>query len=108
MYPKDRYYKYNKEITEQIKKQKGIKESYNDGEDYSDYYITCIPWLSYLSMSHPIPDNNPSSSSVPRICWDKFIKEKGKYFLVLNITVSHALVDGKTLSDAFKDRKSVV
>ena len=97
----DKYYKYNKEITEKMKKQSEIKKSYNDGEDYSDYYITCIPWLSYLSMSHPIPDNDSSSSSVPRICWDKYIEEKGRYNLILNITVSHALVDGKSLSDAF-------
>ena len=96
-----KYYEYNKEVTEEIKQSKKIKEGYNDGEDYSDYYITCIPWLSFLSMSHPIPDNNIPSSSVPRICWDKYQEENNSYVLTLNINVSHALVDGKSLSDAF-------
>ena len=100
-----KYYEYNKEITENIKNSKKIKEGYNDGEDYSDYYITCIPWLSLESMTHPIPDNNLSSSSVPRICWDKYIVENNKYILTLNITVSHILVDGRNLSDAFNKIK---
>ena len=96
-----KYYEFNKDITENLKKNNTVKEGYNDGEDYSDYYITCIPWLSFLSMSHPIPNDDVSSYSVPRICWDKYECVDNKYYLTLNITVSHALVDGKSLSDAF-------
>lgn len=96
-----KYYDFNKKITEDIKNSSRIKDGYNDGDAFSDYYITCIPWLSFLSMSDPIPDNNIPSASVPRICWDKYQFSDGKYFLTLHISVSHALVDGKDLADAF-------
>ena len=48
------------------------------------------------------PSDNPSSSSVPRICWNKYhLHEGGKVTIKLNITVNHSLVDGYPLSKAF-------
>lgn len=58
--------------------------------------------MSYASMTHPLPSNNPESSSVPRVCWDKYRSENGGYVLNLNITVSHCFVDGRRLTDAFE------
>ena len=86
---------------QRVKSQNEIKESYNDSADYDDFYITCVPWISYEGMTHPLPDNNPESSSVPRVCWDKFRIEDGKTVFNLNLTVSHCFVDGKRLCDAF-------
>ena len=54
------------------------------------------------SMTHPLPDNNIESSSVPRICWDRFREENGKIVMLLNITVNHCFVDGYPLTQAFK------
>lgn len=94
---------YNKchEVIEEIKNHDFINDGYNDNNGYDDYYMTCTPWLNYVSMTHPLPDNNPSSSSVPRVCWGKFVSENDCYNMMLNITVSHCLVDGFPLCKAF-------
>lgn len=96
------FYAKAKEILDEVKNQTKVKESYNDSALFNDYYMTCIPWLSMESMTHPLPDNNIESSSVPRICWDRFREENGKIVMLLNITVNHCFVDGYPLTQAFK------
>ena len=97
------FYKKAEELIESVKNQDYVKETYNDGTDFDDYYMTCIPWLSMEGMTHPLCDNNFESSSCPRICWDKYRLENDKYIFLLNITVSHCFVDGYPLSQAFKN-----
>lgn len=97
------FYKKAKEVIEQVKEQDSVKDTYNDSNLFNDYYMTCIPWLSIESMTHPLCDNNHESSSCPRICWDKYREENGKYIMLLNITVSHCFVDGHPLTLAFKN-----
>ncbi|MFA6661002.1 MAG: hypothetical protein WCS62_05270, partial [Bacilli bacterium] len=80
---------------------KVIKDQYNDSNYFDEFYITCIPWLKVDAMTHPLPDHDPSNSSVPRVCWSKFYEVDGRKKTMLNITVHHALVDGKPLSNAF-------
>ena len=95
------FYKLASTYIENAKKQKNIKkEDYNPKDCYNEYYITCVPWVSFENITHPIPDDK-SSQSVPRICWDKYNKIDDKYKLTLNITVSHLFVDGYPLSQAF-------
>lgn len=89
------------ENVENAKIKKHIKDSYNDSKLMDDYYITCVPWLSFTSMTHPLPDNDHSNASVPRICWGKYYKKDDKVKIMLNITANHMLVDGKAMSDAF-------
>lgn len=99
------YKEFYKRAYEEVESHKHIlkvKDSYNDDvETYADYYITCIPWLKYAHMSHPMPDNQHSNSSVPRICWGKYYFDGDKVKIMLNITVSHMLVDGYPLSKTF-------
>ena len=97
------FYKKAKEVVDEVSNQKSVKETYNEANLFNDYYMTCIPWLSIESMTHPLCDNNYSSSSCPRICWDKYKEEDGKYTMLLNITVSHCFVDGYPLTVAFKN-----
>lgn len=97
------FYNKAKEVINQVKEQTLVKERYNDSDLYNDYYMTCIPWLSMESMTHPLCENNYESSSCPRICWDKYRDENGKLVMLLNITVSHCFVDGYPLSMAFKN-----
>ena len=96
------FYKKAKEIIDEVKEQDYVKETYNDENNYDDYYMTCIPWLSIEAMTHPLCDHNYESSSCPRICWDKYRIENDKYVMLLNITVSHCFVDGYPLSKAFE------
>ena len=91
------------EVLDEVKNQDYVKETFNDGTLFDDYYMTCIPWLSMEAMTHPLCDNNFESSSCPRICWDKYREENGKIVMLLNITVSHCFVDGYPLSCAFKN-----
>ena len=84
--------------TETAKNETAPRDGYNTDSDYDDIYMTSMPWLDYTSMIHPIPDGDVSSVSVPRVCFGKFNDDK---ILSFNITVSHALVDGKELCDTF-------
>lgn len=66
-------------------------------------YLTCVPIISYVSMTHPTPGYNYSSLSVPRICFDKYKLKDNRYTVTLNITVSHTLVDGFPLAKCFQN-----
>lgn len=95
------FYRISSEKLEHAKNQTEIeKEDYNPENCYDEYYITCLPWVSFSSLTHPIPDDK-SSQSIPRICWGKYEEQNGKYELMLNITVSHIFVDGYPFSKAF-------
>ena len=95
------FYKIAKETIEKVKKVTSFKETYNDSTLFDDYYMTCAPWISMESMTHPLCEGNFESLTVPRICWDKYRKENDKMVMLLNITVSHCYIDGYTLSKAF-------
>lgn len=94
------FYKRCRENIDELKVEIKMKDGYNTNNDFDDYYMTCLPWLDYESMSHPIPDDK-QSQSVPRICFSKYVLNDNRYTIKLNITVSHALVDGFALSNAF-------
>jgi len=76
------------------------KESYNQENCFDEYYITCLPWIEFTQLTHPIPDDK-CSQCIPRICWGKYYEENGRYKMNLNITVSHIFVDGYPLSKTF-------
>ncbi len=95
------FYKAASTEIEAAKLQDGVKNTFNDSPEYDDYYITCLPWLSIETMTHPLPDNNHESSSCPRVLWDRYREENGRIVMILNITVNHCFVDGYPLSQAF-------
>ena len=97
---KEFYNTARKDIDETKTKTK-FKETYNDSTLYNDYYMTCVPWISIESSTHPLCANNHESLTVPRIGWDKYRMENEKLVFGLNITVSHCYIDGFTLSKAF-------
>ena len=95
------FYKKFSNLIEKTKKQTIIKkEDYNPQDCYDEYYITCVPWINFSQMSHPIPDNK-ESQCVPRICWGKYYCNNDRYKIMLNITVSHMFVDGYHLANVF-------
>ena len=77
------------------------EESYNPADAWNEVYLTSVPWLSLDGLTHPIPDDR-SSQSVPRVCFDRWREENGRKKVKLNITVSHALVDGYPLCRGFQ------
>jgi chloramphenicol O-acetyltransferase type A len=63
-------------------------------------YITCIPWISFTSMSHTIGLNR--DDSVPRISWGKYFREGEKVWLPFSVQVHHALADGSHVGKYFE------
>ena len=93
------FYKNCREVIE--KNNKYVNNREFNLPEYGRFYSSCLTTIDILSMIHPIKTSDKSSTSVPRIFWDKYLEQDGKYFLNLNITVSHALVDGEDLAQAF-------
>ncbi len=96
----DKFYEECRKLIDENNKCVNFNRTYNTPE-YNKVYTSCLTTIDILSMVHPIKWSDKSSTSVPRIFWDKYIKEEDKYTVNLNITVSHALVDGEDLSKAF-------
>ncbi len=96
------FYDVASNYIESAKKQDSIKkEDYNPENCFNEYYITCTPWVDFVQVTHPIPDDK-SSQSIPRICWGKYVEEDGLYKMMMNVTVSHMFVDGFHLSEVFR------
>lgn len=55
-------------------------------------YITCLPWINFIHLSHTITLNR--NDSVPRISWGKYIQKEKKILLPFSVQVHHALADG--------------
>ena len=55
-------------------------------------YVTCLPWVSFTSVSHPI--HLHPVDSIPRIAWGKYFNDNGKVMLPFSVQVHHALLDG--------------
>lgn len=70
------------------------QEAYFDNGDHSDdlLYITCIPWISFTSLSHTIALRKDDSA--PRISWGKYFRDGGRVMLPFSVQVNHALMDG--------------
>jgi chloramphenicol O-acetyltransferase type A len=63
-------------------------------------YITCIPWVSFTSMSHTIGLNR--DDSVPRLSWGKYFRKGEKVLLPFSVQVHHALADGNHVGQYFE------
>lgn len=64
-----------------------------DTEDRDDLvYITCVPWVSFTSLSHTISFNK--DDSVPRMAWGKYFLDGNKVLLPFSIQAHHSFVDG--------------
>jgi Chloramphenicol O-acetyltransferase len=55
-------------------------------------FITCIPWVSFTSLSHTISFNK--DDSVPRIAWGKHYADSNKIILPFSVQAHHSFVDG--------------
>ncbi|MBU1873997.1 chloramphenicol acetyltransferase [bacterium] len=63
----------------------------DSGQD-NRVYITCIPWISFTGVMHPI--NLHPVDSVPRLAWGKYIIEEESVKLPYSLQCHHALADG--------------
>ena len=102
-------FEYSQNYKEFYERCRKTVEENNKTVIYKDYntpklnlvYTSCLTSIDIMSMIHPVKNGDPVGNSVPKIFWDKYINENGRYYLNLNISVSHALVDGEQLSEGF-------
>lgn len=97
------FQEYLREIEENkgLYSREQIDRKYNEGSSVGEFFCTCVPWVDFLSVKHPIPDKDKESQSVPRVCWGKYTENNGRYYMTLNIAASHALLDGRDMAEAF-------
>lgn len=76
------------------------KQSATLDEEDADrlFFVTSLPWLSFTAISLPTPV--PPDSN-PRITFGKAYEQNGRYLVPVNLTVNHALVDGRNMADFF-------
>lgn len=97
------YQQFYKLAKEEIARRSGPTDNsktYND-QDYNVFYSSCLTTIEIEGMRQPLNTNDPNSLNVPRIFWDKYRLENGRYVMLLSMNVSHILVDGEQLSSAF-------
>ena len=83
---------FEKAAKETSEKQKNLFDSTTSSYRDDLIYITCIPWITFTHVSHPITLNK--CDSVPRISWGKYYKCGEKTMLPFSVQVNHALADG--------------
>lgn len=64
-------------------------------------YISCIPWISFTGITHPIHLN--PVDSIPRITWGKYFEENGKIKIPLSVQAHHGLMDGFHVGQYFNE-----
>lgn len=102
------FYQVAKEHIERAKNMEQVEPSeYNLPDRWNEFYITCVPWTAFSCVTQPIPDDK-SSSSIPRICWGKFLEKDNGYTLTLNLTVSHMFIEGFVLCSAFNNIQAML
>ena len=70
----------------------GTEEARNDL-----VYISCLPWLSFTSLSNEM-DCNPDDS-IPRVTWGKYEARDGRLLLPYSVQLNHRLLDGWHLGE---------
>lgn len=55
-------------------------------------FMTTIPWISFTSMTHPVPLSPPDS--IPRIAWGRYRAQTDRLAMPLSVQAHHALMDG--------------
>lgn len=64
----------------------------SDPAEDNRIYISCIPWISFTGIMHPI--HMHPVDSVPRLAWGKYTTSQKSVLLPYSIQAHHALVDG--------------
>lgn len=94
------FYKSVRSDTEFAKQStSGVKFSDRAANDV--FYVSCLPWLDFVSVINPYDLKDVDSSSIPRLTWGKFTEENGRYKMTMDIAAHHALLDGYPLTQAF-------
>ncbi len=79
--------------------EKGGKEPFTTNDRADAVYLSCLPWIDFVSISNPLPYGNAFSMSIPRLNWGRFTPEGDRVMVTLSATLNHALIDGREASE---------
>jgi chloramphenicol O-acetyltransferase type A len=83
---------FSEKAKEKSNRQKTFMVYENEEERDDLLYMTCVPWVSFTQITHPIALRK--GDSVPKISWGKYFREGEKVFLPFSVQANHALMDG--------------
>ncbi len=69
-------------------------------------YVSCLPWIHFTSISHPIKLD--AGDSIPRISWGSFKEDREKIVMPLAVQVHHGLADGYHLGKFFNQMQELL
>ncbi|CAH2213472.1 chloramphenicol acetyltransferase [Tepidibacter aestuarii] len=84
-----------REFSNTVKKMSESQKQYFPKVDVNQdelIYFSCIPWISFTSISNEIVMNK--EDSIPRISFGKYFTQNNKILLPYSIQVNHMLLDG--------------
>lgn len=84
----DEYVAYAR-ACQQAARERGTLEEDENVDSY--LFVSCVPWISFSNVTLP---HGSGEESNPCITWGKIYQREGKWYLPINLTVHHALVDG--------------
>ena len=77
------------------------RQEFNETDDNDLFYMSCMPWVDFTTMTNPYNYVDEDNTSIPRLAWGKYVKEGDAYKMTLDISAHHALMDGYPLTQAF-------
>ena len=84
------------EIGDEAQRRAAAEGGIDDGAEARELiFVSCVPWLSYVSLVQPTPI--PADSN-PRLTWGRFCEQDGRTLLPVSLLANHALVDGLQLA----------
>ena len=102
---------FKKSCREEIERAKklaisGDKDYFTTNDRADLVYLSCLPWIDFLSVENPLPLGDKLSMSIPRLNWGKFVETEKGFEVTLSTTVNHAYIDGRELSSMLNEIKS--
>lgn len=95
------YNSFIEESKEKVESSKsGQVEVSNDPNQDDCIYITCLPWVSFTHVNHPVHINH--GHSIPVLTIGKYFKENEKTMMPFSVQAHHGLVDGIHMGDLFR------
>lgn len=97
------YKSFYRQMRSDVENAKNVTDrgSFNHTDDNDLFYMSCMPWVDFITMSNPYDYSDPDATSIPRLAWGKYVLEGKEYKMTLDIAVHHALMDGYPLTQAF-------
>lgn len=67
------------------------------------FYVSCVKWLDFTSVTNPYDFKDASATSIPRLTMGKYVDVGGRKMMALDICAHHGLIDGEPICRAFND-----